>query len=470
MAIIGIILFSAVDGKESGRPVTMLLADTIPNFHLLREFKGQTITKSNGIISLSTGLDNDYYFLDSQSRTGYFYAEARVGEFKNTTTKRFPLNIAIVLDRSGSMKGEKMRQAKQAAKSIIEKLTAEDVVSVIMYDHEVTLIQPAVKVTAKDSIYKKIDAIEERGSTNLWGGTEKGFEQVKQFYQSSAINRVLLISDGLANSGLTNARVICNKVLQWKDGEGISLSTFGVGLDYNEVLMTDMAETGAGNYYFINDPQQMSAILEKELNGLATIAAQNVKLQIRMPAGIQLLKFHAVKADTKKELIEINFRDLFSADTKGVLVQFRLLDNTAIPFVFRSTLSYTDVADNGLKILETENKLQPLKNLDSFITHYNRNVLVQMVLAQANEVMEKAMAETDKGLYEGARLTLMRNAAYLQRYEPLVRTSVELQKMTAVNNAYLAQLQQANKLNSDSLKLIQKQNRQEAYKIRVKKQ
>jgi hypothetical protein len=153
-----------------------------------------------------------------------------------------------------------------------------------------------------------------------------------------------------------------------------------------------------------------------------------------------------------------------------VLVQFRLLNNTAIPFVFRSTLSYTDVADNGLKILHTENKLQPIKNLDSFITHYNRNVLVQMVLAQANEVMEKAMAETDKGLYEGARLTLMRNAAYLQRYEPLVRTSVELQKMTAANNAYLSQLQQADKLNSDSLKLIQKQNRQEAYKIRVKKQ
>jgi hypothetical protein len=64
----------------------------------------------------------------------------------------------------------------------------------------------------------------------------------------------------------------------------------------------------------------------------------------------------------------------------------------------------------------------------------------------------------------------MRNAAYLQRYEPLVRTSVELQKMAAVNNAYLAKLQQADKLNSDSLKLIQKQNRQEAYKIRVKKQ
>jgi Ca-activated chloride channel family protein len=368
------------------------------------------------------------------------------------------------------MKGDKMKYAKEAAKRIIENLTGEDFVSVVMYDHEVTLIQPATKLVSKDSIYKKIDAIEERGSTNLWGGSERGYEQVKKNYHPNYINRVLLISDGLANSGLTNSRVICNKVQQWKDGEGITLSTFGVGLDYNEVLMTDMAENGAGNYYFINDLNRMSSILEKELVGLNAIAAQNAQLKITLPPSVQLLRVYAIKPEIKTNVVSIQFRDLFSNETKGVLIQFRLNNGSNTDLNFSSILNYTDLADNKQKQVANENILSAIREHNTYITHFNRQVLEQTVLYKSNEALEKAMLEADRELFEGARLLLNKNQLYLKDHEALVQSSVELQKMQRTNMDYLKKLDGAEQMSGDSLKLIQKVNRQESYKIRNKRQ
>src|SRR6476620_1127443 len=145
-----------------------------------------------------------------------------------------------------------MEFAKKAAKDIIDKLTPDDFVSVVIYDEFIDVIQTAVPVIFKDSIKAKIEKIKSRGSTNLWGGSEKGYEQVKANYKKNYVNRVLLISDGLANAGMVNPVRIKTKVQEYKDIEGITISTFGVGIDYNETLMTAMAEDGAGNYYFID--------------------------------------------------------------------------------------------------------------------------------------------------------------------------------------------------------------------------
>lgn len=450
-------------------PKVQASVDTFPFVQTIKTFKGQTVVSSSDALIFSSALHNDYYHTDSQNRVGYLYIETKVGDFVNPNAKWLPLNIAIVIDRSGSMAGAKMKYAKEAAKTIIDKLTPEDFVSIVMYDHEVTLIQPSVHPLLKDSIKKKIEAIEERGSTNLWGGSEKGYEQVKNSFNPVYVNRVLLISDGLANSGLTNARVIQNKVRQYKDEQGITLSTFGVGLDYNEVLMTDMAESGAGNYYFINDLDKMATILENEINGLAAIAAKDVSLTIDVPLDIQINKVYAYKADVKENRITIKFRDLFAYETKGVLIQFQIRKTVAEPFTFTSKLSFKDVKDGAIKQLENKNLFYSTHVMEELLSHYNRGVLEQTVLFQSNDALEKAMLEADKGLFEGARQSLLKNQAYLSMHSPLVQTSKELQKMDSANQAYYVQLQKAEQMGQDTLKLIQKSNRAASYKIRAKK-
>jgi len=396
-----ILVTAFTDSESFSAPEGELAADTFPFIETIKTFKGQTAISSSGSITFSSGLHNDFY-IDSHNKVGYLYLEARLGEFVNPNVKRLPLNIAIIIDRSGSMAGAKMKFAKEAAKTIIDKLTAEDFVSIVTYDHEITLIQPSVHPLSKDSIKKKIDAIEERGSTNLWGGSEKGYEQVKNSFNPDYVNRVLLISDGLATSGLTNARVIQNKVRQYKDEQGITMSTFGVGLDYNEVLMTDMAENGAGNYYFINDLDKMASILENEINGLTAIAAKDASLTIHIPAGLQINKVYAYKANIKENRATINFQDLFSNETKGVLIQFRIQNTALGPFTFINTLNYRDVADGTVELLENRNVFYPTQRMDELYSHYNRSVLEQTVLFQSNEALEKAMLEADNNLYEGA--------------------------------------------------------------------
>jgi Ca-activated chloride channel family protein len=116
--------------------------------------------------------------LDETGKSGYLYIETKLDRFINEGVKKLPLNISIVIDRSGSMGGEKMEYARSAAMSIIDRLQPQDQVSVVVYDDEVEVIQPSVHVVDKAAIKNRISRIEIRGSTNLWGGSEAGFKQV----------------------------------------------------------------------------------------------------------------------------------------------------------------------------------------------------------------------------------------------------------------------------------------------------
>ena len=215
--------------------------DSIPSWGGNRKgHEGKSISSSHDSMQLMSALDNDYYMPDSANQTLYLYTETRVGKSLNSKLKRVPLNIALVLDKSGSMQGEKMDFAKKAAKGIVENLTRDDYVSLTVYDDEVELIQPALHPEKKDLIKAKIDSIKSRGATNLWGGTETGYYQVLTKYHPRFVNRVLLISDGLVNQGVTSSKAIQSHVARFKNENGITISTFGVGLDYNEILMTQM--------------------------------------------------------------------------------------------------------------------------------------------------------------------------------------------------------------------------------------
>jgi len=445
-------------------------SDTLyPAALMARDHKGKSITSSRGVISLTSGLDNDYYLLDSTGRTGFLYIETKLEKFINERSARVPLNLSVVIDRSGSMSGEKMEFAKKAAIDIIHKLTPDDFVSIVIYDDKVELLQPSVRVTDKFAIITKVKQIETGGSTNLWGGAEKGFEQVKAGYKKNYVNRVLLISDGLANAGITSIYEIRKRVLNYKDNDGITLSTFGVGLDYNELLMTDMAEAGNGNYYFIESPDKMAALFDKELNGLLNVAAQNAELKIKLPRGVKLQKAFAFKHMQNSDEIVVSFRDLFSEETKGLLMKFSIDDYANVPLKFISTLTYDDVTDNQRKFLRNENILTPAGNNELYLTHFNEGVIQQTVLYVANENMERAMLEADKGNYDNARKLISANKQYLSANAGYVTKSEELQKMDSVNTRYSMQLKEAETLDADGVKQMQKSNRSESYKIRGKK-
>lgn len=453
------------------RPVSfsLLQTDTLPQFARAKDHLGKNVSNVAGLVSLSTGIDNSYYLQDSQNRVGYLYLETKIGRYVSSQARKNPLNIAIVLDRSGSMAGEKMEFAKKAANDIIDKLGPEDFVSVVIYDEFIDVIQPATSVLYKDSIKVKINKVKPRGSTNLWGGSERGYEQVKANYKKNYINRVLLISDGNITAGPKIPSRIIAQVQSFKDINGISISTFGVGLDYNETLMTDMAENGAGNYYFIDRADKMAAIFDKELYGLLNVVAQNAELRITLPKGIAVEKIYPFQYAMEKNEVVIKFQDLFSEDIKGLMVRFRIDDsyNTALPFLTR--LVYTDNTTGEPKTILNENILAPIKNREQYLASFNKTVAEQVVLFTANENMEKAMYEVDRGNYEAARRYAEANGYIFSYNSQYVLGSGELQKMDSITRFYAIDIANMKTLHKDSVKKVQKDRRVQNYQLRNKK-
>jgi len=169
--------------------------------------------------------------------------------------RRKPMNLSVVIDRSGSMSDQrKMEYAKKAFVSLVDQLQSNDILSIVIYDDVVEVIRCAQKIgNDKQSIKRLIDEVYPRGSTNLGGGLVEGLRQSEKYAGKEFVNRVVLLSDGLANVGITDP-VELNRIAKRYRNKSISVTAMGVGLDYNENLMMGISESGGGNYYFIEHP------------------------------------------------------------------------------------------------------------------------------------------------------------------------------------------------------------------------
>lgn len=200
------------------------------------------------------------------------------------STDRPPLDIVLVLDKSGSMNGQPIESVKSATAQLLRLLGVDDRVAVVAFDSNVELVLDLGRHDVDQAI-AKVNAIRGGGSTNLSGGWLKAVELLEGSVRDNALRRVVLLTDGQANVGIVEPDQLCTHTAAAR-AKGVTTTTIGFGSDYDEQLLSQLADAGAGNDYWCAGPDQAPKIFNDEFEGLASVVAQNVSVELRPTAGV----------------------------------------------------------------------------------------------------------------------------------------------------------------------------------------
>lgn len=209
-----------------------------------------------------------------------------------TETGRQPLHFAAVLDVSGSMRGQKLEQAKEAVRQALSRLHDGDVFTLVTFDSNVRCVfEPAeISMRSRHVVESALCEVRATGMTALCGGLEMGMAKVAAMKRET--NLLLLLSDGQANVGETDVEKVGYRGYQARQ-QGIVISTLGVGADYNEALMAEIATQGGGRFYHVMQASQIGAYLTGELGEIAALAAREVEIALTLPAGATVVPLAA---------------------------------------------------------------------------------------------------------------------------------------------------------------------------------
>lgn len=327
---------------------------------------------------------------------------------------RAPVNVSFVLDKSGSMTGEKIAKAKEAAIAAIQRLSKRDIVSVVAYDSTVRVIVPATKLTDKKMVCDSIRRVEAGGTTALFAGVSKGAGELRKFLDKNRVNRVVLLSDGLANVGPQSPSELGNLGASLMK-EGISVSTMGLGLDYNEDLMSQLASRSGGNHIFIEKASDLVNIFNREFDDVLSVVAQEVAIDVQVSSGIRPVRVLNMDAEINGQRVIVKMNQLYSQQEKYVLLEVEVPATKAGETlqVAEVKVSYSNMQTKTTDRLSSVVSVNFTDSIAVVEERVNLVVLEACVLQIANGQNQLATLLRDKGDIEGAKKILLVNGKYL---------------------------------------------------------
>jgi Ca-activated chloride channel family protein len=329
--------------------------------------------------------------------------------------QRPPVNLALVIDRSGSMTGPKIEQAKEAAILALSRLSPADRISVIAFDNNVNVIVPSGPFEDFDEMRRRIEALGPGGSTAIYAAVRQAANGVIEGARPDRVSRIILLSDGQANVGPSSPADL-ERLGREIGGEGVTVTTIGLGLGYSEDLMTRLAYASDGNHAFVERPEQLADIFNKEFGDVLSIVGQDVEIIIECPDGVKPLR--ALGRDVKIEGRRISYKlnQLGGAQQRYLLIELDVDGKAAksTSALADVSIAYTDPKTKQRVNLKSKADITFSVSAEEAAKSVNASVAGAVAAQLANERSEEAVKLRDQGKIAEAKKALESNAAYLR--------------------------------------------------------
>ncbi|KAF0685069.1 Aste57867_22997 [Aphanomyces stellatus] len=354
--------------------------------------------------------------------------------------ERKPIDVVVVLDKSGSMSGSKLHLCKQTVTFLSQQLQEADRVALVTYGSDVTTDLRLTKMTTegKALLVDTVNAVHTDGMTNMSGGLMAGIDQltyVENGDPPNPVRSILVLTDGQANQGVTTPDGLAT-LLQSMLPPTTSLHTFGYGSDHDAALLGQLADIGHGSYYFITNVDRVMLAFADCLGGLLSVVAQNIKLECVAAPGVLLA---AVK--TKRPIttmvdqvhVEVDIGDLYADETRDVLLQVQLTPvatavDAAALVTFR--LRYVNILEScAASASATATIDRPLVVSTNVV---NEDVLLQKQRVVVTDALEEALAAAARGAFENAKDVLRRVETTLRTEATAIVSDAGQQKAAAL--------------------------------------
>jgi len=312
--------------------------------------------------------------------------EVRTGHKEDQlAVQRPPLNLAIVLDKSGSMDSrKKLENAKAAIIEVIHCLGQQDILHLVCYGSKIQTIFEEGRMSDRESLIEQVKGIRAEGGTNLWGGVERGAQLLNKNQHEGYTNWIFLLSDGLVNEGVTDKHTIEKKVAEVYDIHRIQVSAFGLGDDFDEALMRGIAEYGNGTYFFIESADAIADFVNFALKSALQTIAKEAVVKVRGRNAGLVKEFMGGQHDAIKGAF---LGDLREDNVRHLLVRLSVRGDVAEDEQEVMTCELSYVTQEGEKeTLSTRLNLHFTDDDSLLEKNQNPQVLVKVVLQQAADL------------------------------------------------------------------------------------
>jgi Ca-activated chloride channel family protein len=357
---------------------------------------------SGTVVSLSSGISHPRVLAGEPQEV---FVHVALSGAERPGSPRLPMNLALVIDRSGSMASEdKLRFAKSAAEQLVNRLRPDDQLAIVAYDDVVLTSVPSAPAREQERFLAAIRALVPGNRTDLHGGMVRGYEEVLAHFDERKLNGILLLSDGLANVGVIVPGEIAKRAADCR-GRGVRISTMGMGVEYDEDLLNGIAQHAGGNYYYVGEAETVGRFLDEELDELGLVTARDVELRVKLGEGVTLREVYGRPHRMEGREVVIPLRDVYSGQNCKAVARLSVQGGVGEQRVLATaSLHYRDAVSRAA----CRQQGQPLEvgftdRIDEVLRSRNRDVLVQAEIVQNAMALDAAMQLQKEGQFQAAQ-------------------------------------------------------------------